>query len=76
MAGGAMIGAGIFSISSAVNATLCEGANVSYSLAKDGDLPDFFDRDPHRDHRSICDRSLFTFVRKTILCPESKDCQP
>lgn len=34
----------LFSISSAVNATLYGGANVSYSLAKDGDLPDFFER--------------------------------
>ncbi len=34
----------LFSISSAMNATLFGGANVSYSLARRGDLPKFFDR--------------------------------
>jgi len=34
----------LFSISSALNATLYGGANISYSLAKDGDLPVFFER--------------------------------
>jgi amino acid transporter len=34
----------LFSISSALNATLYGGANISYSLAKNGDLPDFFER--------------------------------
>jgi len=34
----------LFSISSALNATLYGGANVSYALAKDGELPDFFER--------------------------------
>jgi amino acid transporter len=34
----------IFSISSALNATLYGGANVSYSLAKDGELPNAFER--------------------------------
>ncbi len=34
----------LFSISSALNATLYGGANVSYSLAKEGELPNFFDR--------------------------------
>ena len=34
----------LFSISSALNATLYGGANVSYSLAKDGELPEFFER--------------------------------
>lgn len=34
----------LFSIASALNATLYGGANISYSLAKDGDLPDFFER--------------------------------
>lgn len=34
----------LFSISSALNATLYGGANISYSLAKDGDLPLFFER--------------------------------
>ncbi|NOY88307.1 MAG: amino acid permease, partial [FCB group bacterium] len=33
-----------FSISSALNATLYGGANVSYSLAKDGELPKIFER--------------------------------
>jgi len=34
----------LISISSALNATLFGGANVSYSLAKDGELPAFFER--------------------------------
>ncbi|MEJ2053453.1 MAG: APC family permease, partial [Calditrichaceae bacterium] len=34
----------LFSISSALNATLYGGANIAYSLAKDGELPDFFER--------------------------------
>jgi amino acid transporter len=34
----------LFSISSALNATLYGGANVSYALAKDGELPTFFER--------------------------------
>jgi amino acid transporter len=34
----------LFSISSALNATLYGGANVSYALAKDGELPSFFKR--------------------------------
>jgi len=34
----------LFSISSALNATIYGGANISYTLAKDGELPDFFDR--------------------------------
>lgn len=34
----------LFSISSALNATLYGGANVAYSLAKDGELPQVFER--------------------------------
>ncbi len=34
----------LFSISSAINATLYGGANISYSLAKDGELPEVFER--------------------------------
>jgi amino acid transporter len=34
----------LFSISSALNATLFGGANVAYTLAKDGELPEFFER--------------------------------
>ncbi|NOZ60209.1 MAG: amino acid permease [Calditrichaeota bacterium] len=34
----------LFSISSALNATIFGGANVAYSLAKDGELPEFFER--------------------------------
>jgi len=34
----------LFSISSALNATLYGGANVAYTLAKDGELPGFFER--------------------------------
>lgn len=34
----------LFSISSALNATLYGGANISYSLAKNGELPEVFER--------------------------------
>ncbi|MCQ6253389.1 APC family permease [Methanocaldococcus sp.] len=34
----------IFSISSAMNATIYGGANVAYSLAKNGELPEYFER--------------------------------
>jgi len=34
----------LFSISSALNATIYGGANIAYSLAKDGELPKFFER--------------------------------
>lgn len=34
----------LFSISSALNATLYGGANIAYSLAKDGELPKIFER--------------------------------
>jgi amino acid transporter len=34
----------LFSISSALNATLFGGANIAYALAKDGELPKFFER--------------------------------
>ena len=34
----------LFSTSSALNATIFGGANISYALAKDGELPEFFER--------------------------------
>ena len=34
----------LFSISSALNATIYGGANIAYSLAKDGELPNTFER--------------------------------
>lgn len=34
----------LFSVSSAINATIYGGANIAYSLAKDGELPGFFER--------------------------------
>ncbi len=34
----------LFSISSALNATIYGGANIAYSLAKDGELPEAFER--------------------------------
>jgi amino acid transporter len=34
----------LFSISSALNATLYGGANIAYALAKDGELPEVFER--------------------------------
>ena len=39
-----MVIAALFSTSSAINATLYGGANVSYLMAKKGQLPDFFNR--------------------------------
>lgn len=36
--------AALFSTSSAINATLYGGANVSYTIARDGELPRFFER--------------------------------
>jgi len=36
--------AALFSIASAINATLYGGANVSYTIARDGELPEFFER--------------------------------
>jgi amino acid transporter len=36
--------AALFSTSSAINATLFGGANVSYTIARDGELPKIFDR--------------------------------
>ena len=36
--------AALFSTASAINATLYGGANVSYMIAKDGELPELFDR--------------------------------
>jgi len=35
--------AALFSTSSAINATLYGGANVSYMIAKEGELPEFFE---------------------------------
>ncbi len=44
-AGFALVTVGaLFSISSALNATIFGGANVAYSLAKDGELPAVFER--------------------------------
>jgi amino acid transporter len=34
----------LFSTASAINATLYGGANISYMLARDGQLPEFFER--------------------------------
>jgi amino acid transporter len=34
----------LFSIASALNATIYGGANIAYALAKDGELPEFFER--------------------------------
>ena len=36
--------AALFSTASAINATLYGGANISYTLARNGELPDFFER--------------------------------
>ncbi|MEN6290977.1 MAG: APC family permease, partial [Methanobacterium sp.] len=43
--------AAIFSTSSAINATLYGGANVSYLMAKKGELPRFFNRTTWRDSK-------------------------
>ncbi len=41
--------AALFSTASAINATLFGGANVNYMIARDGELPTFFDRNEWRD---------------------------
>jgi amino acid transporter len=43
--------AALFSTSSAINATLYGGANVSYLMAKNGELPKFFNRTTWRDSK-------------------------
>ncbi|MGZ4857383.1 MAG: APC family permease, partial [Methanobacteriaceae archaeon] len=43
--------AALFSTSSAINATLYGGANVSYLMAKKGELPKFFNRKSWHDSR-------------------------
>jgi amino acid transporter len=43
--------AALFSTSSAINATLYGGANVSYLMAKKGELPTFFNRKSWHDSR-------------------------
>jgi len=43
--------AALFSTSSAINATLYGGANVSYMIAKEGELPAFFERKLWRENR-------------------------
>ena len=56
--------AALFSTASAINASLYGGANVSYMLAKDGELPDFFER-------KVWNRSqegLFITSGLVILC--------
>lgn len=56
--------AALFSTSSAINASLYGGANVSYILAKDGELPYFFERKVW--HRST--EGLFITSGLVILC--------
>ncbi len=56
--------AALFSTSSAINATLYGGAKVSYMLAKDGELPAFFERQVW--HRST--EGLFITSGLVILC--------
>lgn len=54
----------LFSTSSAINASLYGGANVSYLLAKDGELPEIFERKVW--HRST--EGLFITSGLVILC--------
>lgn len=56
--------AALLSTSSAINASLYGGANVSYLLAKDGELPEFFERAVW--HRSS--EGLFVTSSLVILC--------
>ena len=56
--------AALFSTSSAINASLYGGANVSYLLAKDGELPEIFERKVW--HRSP--EGLFITSGLVILC--------
>jgi amino acid transporter len=56
--------AALFSTSSAINASLYGGANVSYLLAKDGELPEIFERKVW--HRSS--EGLFITSGLVLLC--------
>jgi amino acid transporter len=53
----------LFSISSAINATIYGGANIAYSLAKDGELPKFFERKAwHRSPEGLYFTSVLGMV--------------
>ena len=56
--------AALFSTSSAINATLYGGSNVSYMLAKDGELPEFFERKVWQKSTE----GLFVTSSLVILC--------
>ena len=56
--------AAIISTSSAINATLYGGANVSYLMAKKGELPKFFNRTTWRDSKE----GLIITSTMVILC--------
>ena len=53
----------LFSISSAINATIYGGANIAYSLAKDGELPELFERKVwHRSPEGLYITSALSLV--------------
>lgn len=58
----------LFSISSAINATIYGGANIAYSLAKDGELPKFFERKAwHRSPEGLYLTSALGMVFALVL---------
>jgi len=61
--------AALFSTSSAINATLYGGANVSYMIGRHGELPDFFERKVWRSSFE----GLFITAGLVILCTNLLD---
>ncbi len=60
--------AALFSTASAINATLFGGANVSYMIAKDGELPEAFDRKVWRNGtEGLIITSLLVIILTNIL---------
>ena len=68
----------LFSTASAINATLFGGANVSYVIARDGELPRFFDRQVwHRSSEGLLITSglVILFILGFDLSGDSHDGQ-
>ncbi len=59
--------AALFSTASAINATLFGGANVSYLMAKKGELPKFFDRNTWHNSKEGLFITSFLVIIFTIL---------
>jgi len=57
----------LFSTASAINATLFGGANVSYLMAKKGELPQFFDRNTWHNSKEGLFITSFLVIVFTVL---------